>query len=139
MPDLLRKHVEEAQTWAGVAGAVLTVKKDLGSPFAYGTVLSQEPAPDAPLAAKAQVSVVISGREGKPGENGPAATHFHYELPPGGSESLVRIAVSDKYGEHELFNGLRRPGAKIDIPVQESGGAHVRIFLNGILVDERDL
>ncbi len=139
MPDLLRKHIEEAQAWAGVAGAVLTVQKDMGSPFAYGTILSQEPAPDASLVAKAQVSVVISGREVKPGENGLAATHFHYELPPGGSESLVRIAVSDKYGERELFNGLRRPGAKIDIPVQESGGAHVRIFLNGILVDERDL
>ena len=103
------------------------------------TILSQEPAPDSPLSATAKVSVVISGKVGKPGEAGPAVSNFHYELPQGGNESLVRIVVSDQYGERELFNGLRRPGSKIDLPVQETGGAHVRIFLNGILVDERDM
>ena len=139
MPDLLRKNVQEAQTWAGAAGVDLVETKDLSSPFAYGTVLSQQPAPDSPVSASTRISVVISGKVGKPGEAGPAVTNFHYELPQGGSESLVRIVVSDKYGERELFNGLRRPGSKIDLPVQETGGAHVRIFLNGILVDERDM
>ncbi|MBI5241286.1 MAG: PASTA domain-containing protein [Elusimicrobia bacterium] len=139
MPDFLRKNIQEAQAWAGGAGLSLVETKDLSSPFAYGTVLSQTPAPDSPLTASTRVSVIISGRVGKPGEAGPAVTNFHYELPQGGSESLVRIVVSDKYGERELFNGLRRPGSKIDLPVQETGGAHVRIFLNGILVDERDM
>ncbi|MCX5794189.1 MAG: PASTA domain-containing protein [Elusimicrobia bacterium] len=139
MPDFLRKNIQEVQSWASTAGATLSSRKDLSSPFAYGTILSQEPAPDTPLSAAAKVSVVISGKLGKSGEAGPAVTNFHYELPQGGSESLVRIVVSDKYGERELFNGLRRPGSKIDLPVQETGGAHVRIFLNGILVDERDM
>jgi len=139
MPDFLRKNLQEAQAWANTAGMTLRSSKDMSSPFAYGSILSQEPAPDAPLSAATKVSVVISGKVGKPGEAGPAVTNFHYELPQGGSESLVRIVVSDKYGERELFNGLRQPGSKIDLPVQETGGAHARIFLNGILVDERDL
>ena len=139
MPDFLRKNVQEAQAWANTAGMTLVSSKDMSSPFAYGTILSQEPAPDASLSAISEVSVVISGKVGKLGEAGPAVTNFHYELPQGGSESLVRIVVSDKYGERELFNGLRRPGSKVDLPLQETGGAHVRIFLNGILVDERDM
>jgi serine/threonine-protein kinase len=139
MPDFLRKNVQEAQSWAAAAGISLGETKDMTSPFAYGTILLQQPAPDSPLTESARVSVVISGKVGKPGESGPAVTNFHYELPQGGGESLVRIVVSDKYGERELFNGLRRAGSKIDLPVQETGGAHVRIFLNGILVDERDM
>jgi len=139
MPDFLRKNVREAQSWAKASGVSLDQRKDAASPFPYGTILTQEPAADAVLAADAKVSAVISGKVGKPGEAGPAVANFHYELPQGGGESLVRIVVSDKYGERELFNGLRRPGSKMDLPVQETGGAHVKIFLNGILVDERDL
>jgi hypothetical protein len=45
----------------------------------------------------------------------------------------------DKYGERELFNGLRKPGSKIEVPVQSAGGARMKIYLNGILVEERDL
>ncbi|MFA6004158.1 MAG: PASTA domain-containing protein [Elusimicrobiota bacterium] len=139
MPDFLRKNSAEVEAWANAAGIQLEEKKDLTSPFAYGTVLSQTPAPDSALSAGAKVSVVMSGKTGKPGDAGPAVKNFHYELPQGGSESLVRIVVADKYGERELFNGLRRPGSKIDLPIQETGGSRVKIFLNGILVDERDL
>jgi len=138
MPDFLRKNIEEAQAWANAAGVSLDHKKDMTSPFSYGTILSQEPAADATLTPASKVSVVISGKVSRPGEAGPAVTNFHYELPQGSSESTVRIVVSDKYGERELFNGLRQPGSKIDLPIQEGGGVHVKIFLNGILVDERD-
>lgn len=138
MPDFLRKNISEARSWA--AGAEVQVKesKDSASLFPFGTILSQDPQPDAVLSAGSRVSFVISGRSGKPGE-GPATQNFSYELPPGGSESLVRIVVVDKYGERELFNGLRKPGSKIDLPLQESGGARMKIYLNGILVEERDL
>jgi hypothetical protein len=64
---------------------------------------------------------------------------FHYELSQGGTDSQVRIVIVDRYGERELFNGLRKPGSKIDVPVQTAGGAHVKIYLNGILVEEQDL
>jgi hypothetical protein len=48
--------------------------------------------------------------------------------------------VVDQYGERELFNGTRPPGSKIDVPVPDAGaGARMKIFLNGILVEERDL
>lgn len=139
MPDFARKNVTEAQAWAASSGIPVAETKDMSSPFPYGVVLSQTPAADTVLSGKEKISVVISGKKGKAGEEGPAMKTFHYELPVGGSESLVRIVVADKYGERELFNGLRRPGSKIDLPIQETGGARVKIFLNGILVEERDL
>jgi serine/threonine-protein kinase len=138
MPDFLRKNVTEAQEWASKAGVNETETKDASSLFPYGVILNQTPAPDAVLAAGAKVNFTISGRKGSATQTSPEKT-FHYELAQGGADSLVRIVVVDKYGERELFNGLRKPGSKIDLPLQQSGGAHVKIFLNGILVEERDL
>jgi len=138
MPDFLRKNVAEAQAWAAGAGIAVRETKDPTSLFPYGVILSQTPPPDAVLSAETAVSLVISGRAGK-SPQGQAAKTFHYEIPQGSSESLVRIVVVDQYGERELFNGLRKPGSKIDLQVQETGGARARIFVNGILVEERDL
>ena len=60
-------------------------------------------------------------------------------MPNGTTRPQVRIVIVDKYGERELFNGLRQPGSKIEVPVQAAGGARVKIYLNGILVEEQDL
>ena len=137
LPDFLRTGVDEAQTWAAANGATLDIKTDAASPFPAGTVLTQTPAGDTVLSGDAKVTLLVSGRKGAAPV---AATKtFKYELPQSGSESQVRIVVLDKYGERELFNGLRKPGTKIEVPLQETGGARVKIYMNGILVEERDL
>lgn len=137
MPDFLRKTLDEAQSWAAGAGVKLEIKTDNASLFPNGTVLTQAPASDTVLSADAKVQLLVSGRKGATPTV--AAKMFKYELPQSGSESQVRIVVIDKYGERELFNGLRKPGSKIDVPVQSAGGARVKIYQNGILVEERDL
>ena len=137
MPDFSRRNVEEAQTWAAGAGMKVEVKADPTSLFPNGTVLAQTPAADAVLSPDAKIHLTVSGRKGAAPTA--AAKTFKYELPLTGSESQVRIVVVDKYGERELFNGLRKPGTKIEVPVQETGGARVKIYMNGILVEERDL
>lgn len=139
MPDFQRKDIKDARDWAASAGVNIKEAKGMSSLFPFGVILTQEPAPDAALAGDTKVAFVISGRPTKGGAETAAAKAFHYELAQGGSDSLVRILVVDKYGERELFNGLRKPGSKIDLPVSETGGARVKIFLNGILVEERDL
>ena len=139
MPDFARKNITDAQAWASGAGIQVAVTKDPTALFPYGTILTQSPAPDTALQADTKVAFTISGRAGKNDVAQAAAKTFHYELAQGGSESLVRIVVVDKYGERELFNGLRKPGSKIDLPLQEAGTARVRIFVNGILVEERDI
>ena len=137
MPDFSRKEVDAVSAWAAGAGVKLEVKSDPSSLFPGGTVLTQSPDPDAALGPDAAVSVTVSGRKGA--VPSAATKMFHYELSQGGSDSQVRIVIVDKYGEHELFNGLRSPGSKIEVPVQTAGGARVKIYLNGILVEEQDL
>jgi len=139
MPDFQRKDVSEAQAWAAGAGLQIAVSKDPSSLFPGGVVLSQDPPPDSVLGSDSKISFVVSGRPVSQAAQASGGKTFHYELAEGGAESLVRIVVVDKYGERELFNGLRKPGSKIDLPLQESGQARVKIFLNGILVEERDL
>ena len=137
MPDFLRKTADEAQNWAATNGVRLSIKTDSASLFPSGTVLTQTPAPDSVLGPDSKVELLVSGRKGAAPQA--ASKTFKYELPQSGSESQVRILVVDKYGERELFNGLRKPGTKIEVPVQETGGARVKIYMNGILVEERDL
>jgi serine/threonine-protein kinase len=137
MPDFQRKTLDEVQAWAAGANVKVDVKSDPSSLFPSGTVLTQSLAPDAALSPDATVSVTISGHKGA--ALSAASKMFHYELSQGGSDSQVRIVIVDKYGERELFNGLRSPGSKIEVPVQTAGGARVKIYLNGILVEEQDL
>ena len=137
MPDFLRKNVDEADAWSAGSGIKLDVKTDATSLFPHGTVLTQTPAADSVLSPDSRVHLLVSGRKGAAPTV--AAKTFKYELPQSGSESQVRIVVTDKYGERELFNGVRKPGTKIEVPLQETGGARVKIYMNGILVEERDL
>ena len=51
----------------------------------------------------------------------------------------MRIVVINEQGEREVFNGLRSPGSKIDLAIPDAGNSRARIFVNGILVEERDL
>ena len=139
MPDFQRKNITEAREWAAANNLQIVETKDPSALFPFGTILTQTPAPDAQIKPESKVSFAISGRQGKNDATPTAAKTFHYELAQGGAESLVRIVVVDKYGERELFNGLRKPGSKIDLPLQQSGSARVKIFTNGILVEERDL
>lgn len=138
MPDFQRKTLDEAQSWAAGAGVRINVKSDPSSLFPSGTVLIQSPAPDSVLSGGAAVSVTVSARKGSSAAAASSKT-FRYELPQSGSDSQVRIVLVDKYGERELFNGQRKPGSKIEVPIQSVGGSRVKIYQNGILVEERDL
>ncbi len=137
MPDFLRKNIDEAKEWAVGAGVALETKTDNASLFPNGTVLTQTPAADFVLSPDAKTYLLVSGRKGAAPTV--ASKTFKYELPQSGSESQVRIVVIDKYGERELFNGVRKPGTKIEVPVNVTGGARMKIYMNGILVEERDL
>ena len=140
MPDFLRKNVTEAQAWAGQQNFSITINQDFSSLFPTGVILSQTPDADTVLSSATAIVITISAKpSGQALSSSPQANTFHYDVPQGAGDSLVRIVAVDKYGEHEIFNGLRKPGTKIDVPLNESGKAQIRIFLNGILVEEKDL
>ncbi|MBI3550731.1 MAG: PASTA domain-containing protein [Elusimicrobia bacterium] len=139
MPDFQRKDISEAMSWSSQNGIPLETVKDPVSLFAAGTILAQDPTPDTVVSPSSKIRLSVSGRSEKSGKN--SMRNIHFEVPQGASDSHVRIVLIDQYGEREVFNGLRSPGSKVDadVPTAESGQARVRIFLNGILVEERDL
>ncbi len=138
MPDFLRKDVGTATAWAEQSGVRLIVTKDMGSLFPYGVVLSQTPQADAVVGADAKVRLTISGNV-RAGSTGKGERTFHYAVPQGSSDSQVKITIEDQSGERELFNGLRAPGSKVDVGVPSAGKqARVRVYLNGILVEEQE-
>ena len=138
IPDFLRKNVAEASRWAASVGIPLTTDKDPSSLFPYGTVLAQDPTADAHIGDDSAVKLTISGRPAE-GKDKVSAADFQYKVPQGSGESLVRVLIVDQHGERELFNGLRQPGSKVDLSIPGGGQARIKIFLNGILVEERDL
>ena len=141
MPDLTQKTLEEAQLWASEAKVELSAQEDPASLFPNGTILSQTPKPDTALDKGSKVQITVSRRR----ETGQTAAveadlrRIHYEVAQGSSQSQIRITVLDQSGEREVFNGLRAPGSKVDLSVPRGGPAKVRIFVNGMLVEERDL
>jgi serine/threonine-protein kinase len=139
MPDFRQKNAPDAQAWAKGLGLALTVSTETASLFPKGAILSQEPAPDTVVSAKTKVKLLVSGRADASGA--PMTTKpLHFEVTQGSADSLVRIVILDTYGERENFNEVRPPGSKVDLAVPDTGkSARARIFVNGILIEERDL
>jgi serine/threonine-protein kinase len=140
MPDFRQKNASEAQSWAKGLGLDLKVSTEPASLFPRGAILSQDPAPDTVVTAKSKMKLVVSGRADS-GSGQPVTTKsLHYEVSQGSSDSQVRIVIVDPYGEREIFNEMRAPGSKIDLAIPETGkAARARIFVNGILIEEREL
>ena len=138
MPDFQRKSLAEASKWASEVGTPLAINKDMSSLFPYGTILAQDPAHDAVVDEETKVKITISARPWDSKEKA-SMTSLQYQVQQGSQDSLERILLTDQHGERELFNGLRAPGTKIDLAVPQAGRARAKIYLNGILVEERDL
>jgi serine/threonine-protein kinase len=135
MPEFLRKNVAEASQWAERSGVRPAIEKDPGSLFPGGTILEQQPQPDAVVDRSTKVVLKVSARAAV---SEASKASFAYQVPQGSSESLVRILLADERGEREIFNGLRHPGSRVEIPLPATGRSRAKIFLNGILVEERD-
>jgi curved DNA-binding protein CbpA len=112
--------------------AIARISYDFDSSGRFqGTELLEviDPATHTALTTSPQKSSI--GQKGK-------EVNFHYDVPQSGTQRHIRIMLVSKDGDKEIFNGLREPGAKIDIPVPYKGTEKVRIFINGILVEERN-
>jgi beta-lactam-binding protein with PASTA domain len=136
LPDFQGKPADEARRWAEANGVRVTVDTLNAPGFAPGAVIRQTPDPDTDLSAMDMLTLHVAGEGSAPA----AVTRtFTYEVPQGGGDRQVRIMLLDESGEQEVFNGLKAPGSKLTLPVAPQGRARVRIFMNGILVEEREL
>lgn len=141
MPDFRQKTLSDAKEWASVNSINLQAKEDNASIFPDNTIIAQDPAPDALIPAGQSVFVTVSRKAGSAkAQSRESVHHIQYRVADGGGQQKkVKITLTDSAGEKEVFNGLRMPGAEIDLTSPRRGPAMVRIFINGTLVDEREM
>lgn len=136
MPYFRQKRIEDAEFWAAENEIKLNITEDKQSVFPRGTILAQSPSPDTVVTTGLNASVTISGRKSDSAD-GKKVHEIKYKMVKRGNPARVRIVLTDKSGEREIFNGVRDAGSDIDLTVPYGGPAKVRIFVNGVLVEEK--
>ena len=114
----------------------LIVAQTPKSVFPSGTVAAQNPAEDSQIAPGTNLEVTVSRRQAGEDEK---SYHLHYEMPQGKNASRVRVVLEQGDTENEILNETRQPGSKIDLEVPFADRATLRVFVDGILVREREL
>lgn len=136
VPDFRHKKFAEASNWASSNNIEITVTEDPESFFPSGTVLSQKPEMDEEIKTGGTLKLTISSNKEVMGEK---LHRIYYELPQGKNDNRVRIIVIDNLGEKEILNEYKQAGSKIDLNIPYGGEATVRIYVDGILVRQKEL
>ena len=136
VPDFRHKKFAEASNWASNNNIEISVVEDPDSFFPSGTVLEQKPQADEEIKAGATLELKISSNKEVLGEK---LHRIHYELPQGKNDNRVRIVLIDNLGEKEILNEFKQAGSKIDLNIPYGGEAKVRIYVDGILVRQKEL
>lgn len=136
MPDWNGKKSDEAVRWAAASGISLEIRREKNPGAAPDVIFKQEPVMDTDITDSKQAVIFVSDTTGS--STAAFSKIFHYEIPQGGGERQIRITIQDDKGELELFRGSRPPGSKLELPINPKGNARIRIFINNILVEERE-
>lgn len=136
VPNFKGKKLAQATLWASGQDVNLMIREDPNSAFPNGTIAEQRPAADAQVAPGSNVEVTVSRRATADNEK---SYHLHYELPQGKKDSVVRVVVEDATGENEVLNETKQPGSKVDLEIPFTSFATVRVFVDNILVREREV
>lgn len=136
VPDFRHKKLADVNLWASAENMQIKMLEDKDSPFPNGTIINQNPQPDSEVAPQSTITVTVSTR---PVQENEKMHHIHYELPQGKNDNRVKIVLQDAIGEREILNEVKQPGSKIDLTVPYGGQATFRIYVDGILVREKEM
>ncbi len=135
VPDFTGKSVEEVRSWVESNGVKLDVKEDAKAAGASGSVVVQYPLAGQPVLPRENLKVTIV-----PLLSSGQGFRLTYKVPEdihGSAE--VKMVARDSRGESEVYNGQHAAGQSIEIPVNVTTTTRVRIYVNGLLKDERVL
>ncbi|ACC98299.1 PASTA domain containing protein [Elusimicrobium minutum Pei191] len=136
IPEFRLKKLFELTRWASSNDIEVEIKDDPKSAFPNGTITEQSPIADSELKRGSTVYITVSRRKVEGEEK---TYRLHYELPQGKNSSHVRVVLIDKDGEKDIINETKTPGSKIDMDVPYGSESKIRIYVNGILVREREV
>lgn len=136
MFDWIGKSGEEAKQWAMDSGyevSVIEQQTKLANP---GFVFNQSPMPDEKLTANTKIIFYIGDSKSVFEQKEQVVT---YTLPETGDSKRVRLILVDDSGEKDIFNGVRKPGTVISVPVKTQGKASVKVFINNVSIETMEL
>lgn len=136
MPDFVNRPLSLATQWADDSRIPLTTIDEKREDLAPGVVVKQDTPPDTVLKPGQKVALTVSvSADGTKGN----VRWVRYQVPFGEESAKVKVVLRDEKGEKIVFDGARAAGAMVEVPVTPRGPARVRIYLGGVLVDERVL
>ena len=135
MPNFLGEDIIRAQNRLKELGIERAKVEYVVSEAQYeGTILKQEPLPYESITRNENILFTVARKEGS-GEL-LRTIPVHYEVSQGIEPKELRIGVQDATGEREVYRSKQMPGSKVDVSVDVAGPATIKIFSDGILVEQ---
>jgi serine/threonine-protein kinase len=135
MPDFVGQDIASAENWARANGFSVERRDEPNMTLRPGTIISQEPVADTELSRDSRLSFIVVAVP----EVGQLNYNFYYEVPQGPGNRQIRLLLMDALGEREVYNQSVAAGSRIELALKWEGPAKVKIFVDGVLVDERQL
>jgi beta-lactam-binding protein with PASTA domain len=139
IPDFTSDSLDKAKAWAAAHQMPISTREEADISKADGEILMQSPTGDSPIHSGDTLTLVVNRPGALSNAEGGQGVRVYYEVPQGASDRDIRVSVIDETGEREVFRQSQAPGSKVDIRVQPKGRARARIFVNGVMVEERSL
>lgn len=136
MPNFVGKNIEDVKSWAANNKTEMNIAEEESSGFSQGTVMSQKPEPDSELKGGEKISLTVASSNL---DKSPAGKRFVYDIPDGSENRKIKLTLIDDTGEKVIFEGTKASGTRLEIPIDPKGQARARVFINGVLVEERDI
>jgi len=137
MPDFKNKNVNEVYQWLQKYGFEINVKEEIVDGYNDGEVIEQQPLPDEIVNNTTIIEIVIAKNKGLTKEK-QIVYNFEYELPfLGDTPKNVKIVQISAEGEDVLYNRPTLPKQKIQLFVPPKKNSRIRIFVDGVLIDEK--
>lgn len=139
VPEFVNRHIDEVIRWSQKYGIQVITKETFSNQSKTGFVIDQNPLPDVEITKQNILEVTVAKADSQSlvstmqNEN-----NFVYELPPMGRVSKkVKIVQISADGEQVLYNQMTLPGTKITLNVPPKNNAKIRIFVDGVFIDEK--
>ena len=136
MPNFVGRPLVVARGWAEDQKISPDIKEELTEAFLPGLVIRQAPGPDTPVKGDTAITLIVSKSENLAAQD---VSIVSYKVPAGSGRVQVRVVLRDDAGERDVFSSAQTAGALVEVPVVPEGPARARIFVNGVLVEERTL
>ncbi|MCL1972308.1 MAG: PASTA domain-containing protein [Endomicrobia bacterium] len=125
----------DAREWAIKAGITVEMKSEASSSSVMpGNVIRQYPEADSDLSKFDNVIFYIAAET--KAEKPASEIVFNYTLPGTGGSKRIRLVLVDDNGERDILNAVRKPKEKISIPLQTSGNAVVKVYINKVFIED---